>query len=373
MSIALDVAIGVVFLYLLLALIVTTVQELVASSFRLRARHLYDAIAGMLEGTQQTPPEGQSKDPNKPDQPLRELFEHSLIRNLTDQAIEGTGLPSGWRRNRGLPSYIPSKTFALALIDVLRGKKTPTQTVNVSPLLADAKQAIENLPANSQARKALELLLKDVQTITSDVDKQTKLVSERIEGWFNDRMARASGWYKRKAQVWSLIIAGVVTLLANADTVYVVSRLWGDAALRTAVAAGAQKFVALQAQAPAPASAPQPGDDPVAEARAKAAQTLEQAKLLEDSQLPIGWHWLAATADKSAQPALCARPEPGEDKARCWTADPSDYALLFAGWLITTLAVSLGAGFWFDVLSRVLSLRGSGPRVSETDGKVETS
>jgi hypothetical protein len=32
-----------------------------------------------------------------------------------------------------------------------------------------------------------------------------------------------------------------------------------------------------------------------------------------------------------------------------------------AGWLITVAAVSLGAPFWFDLLSRLARLRGSGP------------
>lgn len=361
MTIALDVSIGVVFLYLLLALIVTTVQELGATVLRFRAKHLYDAIAGMLEGTDS---EGL--------QPLKAFLKHPLIRNLSDEAIGDDGKLVGWR-NRGMPSYIPSKTFALALVDVLRGNTTPSQLAGVSPLLADAREAIKKLPKDSRAARALNLLLKDAEALTSDIDKQTKLVSDRIEGWFNDRMARASGWYKRKAQVWSLVIAAVVTFLANADTIHVVDRLWGDAALRTAVAASAQQFVQSQPATPASGATTPSTDDPTVDAKVKIKLALAQAEQLKSSQLPVGWHWLPAYGDKSDSPksGLCVRAEPGDGKARCWSADHIDYVLVFVGWLITALAVSLGAGFWFDTLSKVLSLRGSGPRVSETNGKVE--
>ena len=32
------------------------------------------------------------------------------------------------------------------------------------------------------------------------------------------------------------------------------------------------------------------------------------------------------------------------------------------GWLITALAVSLGAPFWFDLLNRLVKLRGTGTK-----------
>jgi hypothetical protein len=361
-TIALDVAIGVVFLYLLLALIVTTVQELIASFFRLRAKHLYDAIAGMLEGT---------AGPETAAPPLRQLFEHPLIRNLANEALrlDARGRPS--LRGIGLPSYIPSQTFALALIDVLRGKQDATTALGASQVLAEAASTVEALPKGSQARKALALLLNDAKALGGNVDEQAKLVSRRIETWFNDRMARASGWYKRKAQVWSLAIALGVTLAANADTIHVVNRLWSDAALRAAVVASAQKFATAQPALPASTGA----SDPVAEARSVTDLALQQTRELESSYLPVGWKWeLKSTSSMPCVRLDTVSAEAGAKKPiRCWAPSWRDYGLLAVGWLITALAVSLGAAFWFDVLSKTLQLRGSGPRVSETSGKVEAS
>jgi len=36
--------------------------------------------------------------------------------------------------------------------------------------------------------------------------------------------------------------------------------------------------------------------------------------------------------------------------------------LKILGWLITALAISFGAPFWFDLLNRLVDLRGSGKK-----------
>ncbi len=301
MSTALDVAIGIVFLYLLLALMVTTVQELVASILRLRAKNLYAAIAGMLES-------GNGKSPL-----VEQLFKHPLVKNLVNKELK---IVSGELPffGAGLPSYIPSKTFALALLDVLQGD-APSRATGGDRVLASAKELVEKLP-DGDLKRSLGLLVNDAEEIEEDIDKRAALVSGRIEGWFNERMARASGWYKRNAQFWSLVIAAGVTVAFNADTLHVAKALWDDATLRAAVVTSAQAFHDQAA-----------GD-------------------LLGSNIPIGWHG--------------------------WSASGWALTLVPAGWLITTLAVSLGAAFWFDVLGKALQLRGSGPKISAVTGVVES-
>ncbi|UII21108.1 hypothetical protein [Fulvivirga ligni] len=48
----LEVVIGIVFIYLLFSLLSTIVNELIAASFRLRAKNLKNAIRRMLDGNQ---------------------------------------------------------------------------------------------------------------------------------------------------------------------------------------------------------------------------------------------------------------------------------------------------------------------------------
>jgi len=105
--------------------------------------------------------------------------------------------------------------------------------------------------------------------------------------------------------------AAAVTLGLNIDSVRIGSQLWSDKPVRTAVAAKA-----------AAASDSQ-----------KAADAVDSVNQLK---LPLGWG--ANNAPDSVGSALRRIP----------------------GWLITIAALSLGAPFWFDLLSRVARLRGSG-------------
>lgn len=346
MSVALDVAIGLAFLYMSLALVVTTLQEMIASFWRIRAGHLYNVIAGMLD-----------------DDKVKKLFEHPLMRNLTNEKLKLVGKELSWRK-KGVPSYIPSKTFALALIDVLRDEKHLTQVLGASEVMADAATIIADLPEGSIIKKQLTLLVADAQKLGNSVDERARLVSERIEGWFNDRMARASGWYKQRAQLWSLGIAAFVALVANADSIHVVDRLWHDASTRASVVASAQGFIDSHPK-PAPSAATEPSDPP-AEVADKGRQAAQQLKALAGTGLPVGWQWT-----KQYRPCPRLAEDSSAEAPKCWDPGLGDGLLLLLGWALTAMAVSLGANFWFDTLSRALQLRGSGPRVSEASGKVE--
>jgi hypothetical protein len=322
MSVALDVAISLSFLYLLLALLVTTVQELLASFFRLRAHHLYDAIDGMLKGG------GLSAD----------FFKHPLITNLVREPLEAKkGL-----RASGVPSYIPSKTFALALVDVLKGKQ-PSEVTGTTQATAQLQGLFAKLPAGD-VQKALLALTTEADRQLQDLDKQAAVLRRAIETWFNDRMARASGWYKRKAQFWSFMTSALVTGLVYADTVHVVRKLWHDANLRESLVAAAQAFHSANGGAAVAAGAAAPSNG-TAEL-AKSVTTQGQALL--SSGFPVGWAEVKNLAEWNG-----------------W-----EWASASIGLTITAFAVSLGAAFWFDMLTKALTLRGSGTKVSATTGRV---
>jgi hypothetical protein len=97
----------------------------------------------------------------------------------------------------------------------------------------------------------------------------------------------------------------------NADALQIAQQLWNDPGLRAAVTASAGN--------------PSSGLD--------ANHAVSQ---LQSLPLPVGWghlHWHLRTWDN------------------LWHV---------FGWLMSLLAVSLGAPFWFDTLSRVARIRGTG-------------
>src|SRR5439155_17819673 len=95
-SAVLEVAIGVVFVYLLLSLMCSAITEWVTAFLAMRAQMLWDGIRDILDDE-----EGQGL--------AKQLYEHPLVRRLGRRE---------WRTD-GRPSYVPARVFALALLDVI--------------------------------------------------------------------------------------------------------------------------------------------------------------------------------------------------------------------------------------------------------------
>jgi hypothetical protein len=329
----LDVAIGLVFVYLVLSLAVTAANEAAAAWFKRRAWMLQRGVVGLLG-----------------DKALaQDVFNHPLIKGL--------------KHGRLGPSYIPSRTFAIALLDTLHGGKGPKGSV--------AREIPESLA------HALAVLKREAG---SDLDHY----KDYIEIWFSQAMERVSGAYRRRTQALLLIWAAVVTIGANADTFVIANRLWTDPSLRQAVVARAERYAAEEQRPQQPAAqqavdivAPGPPPLPPYE---QADVDFQQASARYDAaisdlrtmELPFGWRPRQPPADENAEPATdfpelrlfrddATEEWPGalweEGAIGRWLQALDAHTF---GWLITILAVSLGAPFWFDTLNRIIAIRSAG-------------
>lgn len=212
------------------------------------------------------------------------------------------------------PAYISARIFATALLDAL----APANT-NQPRTIASLRVGVVQTP-DARLRG---MLVNMVDSASGDVNA----LREKIEHWYDDTMARVSGWYKRLAQK-IIFAAGVILCVAvNANTVMIVKELWNDQALRSATVAQAEKRV----QCTAPAESTDP----------KAALQQVAGTIRETNAPPIGWS-----------------SEWGNVRALPTTAGAIFLKLL--GILLTSFAIVLGAPFWFDMLNKVINLRLSG-------------
>ncbi len=237
---------------------------------------------------------------------------HPLITNLAMKATSS-------------PSYIPSRTFALALLDVLVPGEQGPRTV------ASVRRVVESMD-NAAVRNAL---LPMVDAAGDDMHK----LQMSFERRFDDTMDRVSGWYKRHSQVLIFYIALGVAAAFNVDSLHVSRALWAEPTLRAKIAQVGTS--ALQAQA-----APTDGSG-AGTAAAAAAETLSQ-RVTAETPVPIGWDYVT-------------------DDANAKERAPGPWAWRIVGWLLTALALSLGAPFWFDILSQLVNLRASGPQPPKAD------
>ena len=219
--VAIDVVIGLVFIYLLYSLLATVIMEIITSFLGLRARNLRYALRRMLMDEKEFAGKWAKIKKNslkifnsviKIVGKAGNLTNSKLFKNFFNQAIIKY-LSSGGISNK--PSYLNPQNFSKALIDTLKSG------TNGKNSLAKIKAGIDNLPAGSQTKEYLESLLDDAN---NDLVK-FKLM---LEQWFEDTMERATGWFKRRIQYILLIIGFGLAVSFNADTLAIIKKLSKD-------------------------------------------------------------------------------------------------------------------------------------------------
>lgn len=316
-----EVMIGLVFTYLLLAIMVSGVQEIVAGKLQWRGKDLRQGIAGLLAGLDKN---------GKPHSTLFEtVFGHALIADLS---------------KKGLPSYVPARNFSLALFEALKQGGS-------GPLFSRIEQGVAALPSGT-ARQSLTAFLSEAK---GDVDALQK----RVEVWFDDGMDRLTGEYRRFSTYFTLLFGFALAVVLNVDSINLARSLWSDPALRAAVMASAEQYAQANKDGP-PAVAADPKE------------TLNRARCdLAVLGLPIGWRdtdAIARTCKEGSGPDLAkeAKTAYGLFEDRLFKKDGSGL-WLFLGWAITALAVSFGAPFWFTALQKLLNMRNAGPKPPRSD------
>jgi hypothetical protein len=348
-SAPLNVAIGLVFTYFLLALIASGIQEVIAGIFKWRGTYLAKAIDVIVNNDPTatfawygwkdmahallTPAPGKSaaqlddqlyppappaapvpaapapvapvqpapvqpaSPPPPPNPPVAKLdpvmkgvlegmATHPLLRNAP----------------AALPSYMTPRNFALALLDVLRDGSS-------LPVFSQVENTVAALP-DGDLKTTLSLY---IQEAGGDIDK----LRANIENWFDGAMDTVTGIYKRFSQYVLVGIGLILSIALNADSFQIFHALWSAPDAAAALAATATE-----------AAGHAPNGDLGAQVKANLAA-------LQSQPLPLGWTNFGGCA-------------------AILTAVP--------GWIVTALAVALGAPFWFSLLQSLTNLRAAGPK-----------
>ena len=322
----LDVAIGLIFVYIIVSVLCTAVREGIEAWLKTRAAYLEHGIRLLLQDS-----DGKGI--------VTEVFNHPLIDGLFMGQYKPLSKTTDSNRpvkGGELPSYIPTKSFASALLDIAaRGPVDGSVERYGTPISLEVirRNVASNIPNNSRIQR---IVLHAVDAAQGDLDKAQK----SIEEWYDSAMDRVSGWYKRTTHFIVLAIGLTVAVGMNIDSVAIVDKLYKSEALREAVVAAANN------------TADRYNKDTNSDRNAAAATALGkdsnsnpaygQAKTaLNDLHLPVGW-----------------------DDSRlsfCPPASFNEFVKIFLfpwiGWILTALAASLGAPFWFDVLNKVMVIR----------------
>ena len=320
-----------VFVWLVLSVAAMQVQEWIGSAFAWRAQFLEKAIRNMLGS----------------DQLVNEFYNHPLILSLSEPGKN----PGQYRR----PSYIPAGKFASVMMDIFLNAGKDSS--DAAPGTLSLSEMATNIQAMKQENpglgKIIDHLFPHLTDQTMSADQALAHARTNMESWFNDGMDRVIGWYKRYTGVWSFVIALILALALNVDSLQIANKLWAEPTLRQVVAAQAST---TQSATSSGASSP-----------------LQVPSYLDSLSIPIGWTTepvmnyttCGFSLFQNTPPGYISQNDSGQNQCNVFVNLPAMDNL--GGWLskligilITAAAGAQGSPFWFDILKKLVNIRGSG-------------
>jgi hypothetical protein len=354
---ALSIVIGLTFIYLLYSLLGTLIQEILATNVEMRSFMLRKAIRTLLD--------------TKTDSSFSETFlTHPSIKYLRK---------GNWMTK--CPSYLGPERFSKVMIDLLRGKDIVAGASIKEHIEASLKKkelAWKSVPEKSESDKSeLEKSVPEkpsesptpvkINNDTADylrsiwVDSQgdVQKFSLLLQEWFNGMMDKTTELYKQRTQFCLLGIGFIIAVAFNVDTIAITKKLQSNPKLAEHVVRQANDFVkahpnmeaelekskqkieAMQIADTSKSALKKGADIQYAETKKLRDSLTSQANALVQNDitkvndlLGLGWPNGFLTFDYG----------------RSWLE-------ALGGWLLTALAISLGAPFWFSMLNKAMQIR----------------
>ena len=329
----LETMVGLVFVLTLVSLVCSVVVEWLSGILSVRGKNLHRGMVSML---------GQDL--------AQKVWNHPLLKALRRESwLDSIPILRRFRSEiegadpdlkHGRSAYIPKETFTTALLAVIAGQPP----ADVTALRSQIRTLVDVQP-----KEALSALVADAP----DLEK----AKERIQAWFEATMDRVGGWYKRWAQLALLIVGFLVAFLVGVDSVAITRALWANPDLRKGVADAAAEYVEANQEkfaAARPEQEPSP-NEPTAEQVLAGLRDLTED--LQAQRLPL-FPWGQPVVEDSRS-------------AGCFTVGAwwKNLRLHLLGFFLTALAATLGAQFWFDLLTKLVKLRAAGSPPEKTDSK----
>ncbi len=268
-------------------------------------------------------------------------------RKLTLESAAKTGRPAKmtpsaggrlwrmWRERRSLPSYIPARSFAEAVMDLVVPDADGDAAGQMSMLAV--QQSVSALP------DSMSTLKQSLQTLVKNAGSDVGLFRASVEHWYDDHMDRVSGWYKRHVAKITLLVGVIIVLLLNVNALAIGRTLYSEGAVRAAVSTVAAKSTSC----------------PASQSRQACLGSLQaQVSAAAQAGLPIGW---GTVRDCAAPKAACNWPDRRGIFSRHGNSG-WQVVLVLIGFLITIMALVPGAQFWFGLLGKIGNLGATGPK-----------
>jgi hypothetical protein len=329
----LDFTISIVFVFFLFSLLAASLLELVNTVKKRRSRMLRDAID--------------------------KVFNDPKNKNFAELLYIQPIISASRKDAKSLPSYLSAEDFTSALIDVITEEG---RIIKIGMNAAGTEQEVitNTLPSADgleNFRKGLATLqpsdLNRLLTSLSQFVKDSEELNKKLSSWYNNYMDRVSGWFKTKSNKILFVLSAIVVLFVNVDFFHLANEFWNNDDLRNQIVASAVQSVDEGISPKVlnnfdSVAGPQVTDinELKEELRLKYNAAEEVYKDINSQNIPVGWNIVKANFLEKTR-----------NSDKFWIVIFNLFGLL-----ISTLAISRGAPFWFDTLSKLVNLRNSGKK-----------
>jgi hypothetical protein len=377
----LDVAISLIFIYLLVALMVTGVTEFVFTFRRTKSKLLKRAI--------------------------QNLFYDNHWKDMSAKIIDSPFIQVLKRNADEFPAFIPPKIFVSAILDLITDGKPTIDVIN----------AYLDKDKDSEFPHWLRMEL-------AQSDQNIEILKKNLELLFDNAMDRVTGWYTRNAKLWSLSVALVICAGMNIDSIDIIKYFFDHPDKATEMADSGAQFVKDNkldtlnivsggntivsyrlTSIPKVTSNPTGSNnqqnvvgknkqsnssnmkvvDTVGQKSEKDTLLLKIATIkLQQQPIPLGWNQFilkfnkvchskdTTCVQKGNQKSASINQIPNvknQGKKKCWGDMLGLVLLKLIGILASAAAASIGAPFWFDLLEKLTPLRKKQVDASSTNAR----
>ncbi len=315
----LDIVIALAFTYFILALMVSSINEGISNVLNMRGNMLKNSLFNLFyksdDESNSTPLNNITKEFKKEVDPhwqncLKKILDTPFIDSLRSEADK-------------FPKYIPPKNFVQAMMQFL---KEQLDTHDESNFLNELKAKLEKNELEMIQGKFKAKLLEFIDRSQNNIDA----FKNEVETFYTHSVDNLRDWYRRKVKLLMFLYGLLMAIAFNVDSFYMGKVLWQNPNQAVEFLGTMQNYQ----------KSPTDGT--------KTDTTIQ--RVIQSTVKDIGKNY------------ALIKPMPiGWDKTKVKEAVADFWSVIHKifGWLVTAMAVSLGAPFWYELFNKLLSVRKS--------------
>ncbi|MDE5069748.1 MAG: hypothetical protein O4751_08775 [Trichodesmium sp. St2_bin6] len=186
------------------------------------------------------------------------------------------------------------------------------------------EETLEQLPESLQ--NSLYILAKQATTKITTTGDTLNQFQKEVEQWFDNGMERAANVYKRNARGVAFLLGITIAIATNLDTLNLIDHLSKDSLMRATINYYSQELINNSSNS----------DEMDIE------NIQNQVNVaLDDVKLPIGWGNEVLT----------------DQAVENQSSGYLKWLKRLLGWIISGIAISMGADFWFNLLKKIIEVK----------------